>query len=210
MRILIAVPTYENIMPDTFKSIYDLDKGGHECIFDFVRGYDCARARNIIAQKAKDLKTDFVLMIDNDMIIPKDALINMLEDDSDICLGYAARRNTENEYTGQMNLYKLGEYNYSRHFSYQDIQKLKAEGKTKFQVHGGGMACVLIRTSMFGRLPFPWFLWENYKTGACLSEDLYFCEQCRKAKIPVYADTRVSCGHLFRRFQYPEEIEEGI
>lgn len=35
VRILIAVPTYENIMPDTFKSIYDLDKCGH-LFRDFV------------------------------------------------------------------------------------------------------------------------------------------------------------------------------
>ena len=29
-RILIAVPTFETIYPDTYKSIWDLDKGGHE------------------------------------------------------------------------------------------------------------------------------------------------------------------------------------
>ena len=37
MKILIAVPTYENIYPDTFKSIYDLDSGGHELYFESVR-----------------------------------------------------------------------------------------------------------------------------------------------------------------------------
>ena len=26
-KVLIAVPTFENIMPDTFKAIYDLEKG---------------------------------------------------------------------------------------------------------------------------------------------------------------------------------------
>ena len=209
MKILIAVPTYESIMPDTFKSIYDMDKGGHECVFEFVRGYDCARARNLIAQRAQKLGVDYVLMVDNDMIIPADALTNLLEDAQDVCLGYAAHRNTENEYTGLMNLFKLGEYNYNRHFSFQDVEDLKNKGMKKFVVHGGGMACALIRTSVFDRIKFPWFKWENYKTGFCLSEDLYFCEECRKAKIPVYADTRVSCGHMFRRFQYPEEIKGG-
>ena len=41
-HILIAVPTFENIYPDTFKSIYDLDIEGHDVQFEFVRGYDCA------------------------------------------------------------------------------------------------------------------------------------------------------------------------
>ena len=35
MKILIAVPTYENIYPDTFKSIYDLDET-YESKFDPV------------------------------------------------------------------------------------------------------------------------------------------------------------------------------
>ena len=29
-KILIAIPTFENIMPETFKSIYDLDPCGNE------------------------------------------------------------------------------------------------------------------------------------------------------------------------------------
>ena len=78
MKILIAVPTFENIMPDTFKSIYDLDTTGHEVMFEFVRGYDCATARNHIAQMALDKGVDYVLMVDNDVVLPKDALQNLL------------------------------------------------------------------------------------------------------------------------------------
>ena len=106
MRILIAVPTYENIMPDTFKSIYDLDKCGHECIFEFMRGYDCALARNRIAERALDLAVDFVLMVDNDVILPSDALKNLLEESMDICLGYYAHRIGENIYDGRVCLCK--------------------------------------------------------------------------------------------------------
>ena len=47
-RILIAVPTYENIYPDTFKSIYELEKGDNEVDFDFFRGYDVANAHNMV------------------------------------------------------------------------------------------------------------------------------------------------------------------
>ena len=63
MRILIAVPTFENIYPDTFKSIYDLDKCGHECLFEFVRGYDVAMARNKIASRSLDINADYVFIV---------------------------------------------------------------------------------------------------------------------------------------------------
>ena len=101
MKILIAVPTFETIYPDTFKSIFELDKGGHEVLFDFVRGYDCATARNNIAQKAMDLETDFVLMVDNDVVLPKDALVNLLDDPRNVCLGFYAHRDKDNEYSGR-------------------------------------------------------------------------------------------------------------
>lgn len=79
MKILLAVPTFENIYPDTFKSIYELDKAGHEVMFEFVRGYDCATARNRIAQKSLDMEADYVLMVDNDVVLPNDALHNLLD-----------------------------------------------------------------------------------------------------------------------------------
>ena len=40
MKILVAVPTYETIAPETFKSIYDLAKADNEVNFEFVKGYD--------------------------------------------------------------------------------------------------------------------------------------------------------------------------
>ena len=70
MKIFIAVPTFENISPDTFKSIYGLDRCGHWVVFDYVRGYDCATARNRIAKQAKAEQADYVLMIDSDIVIP--------------------------------------------------------------------------------------------------------------------------------------------
>ena len=32
-KVLIAVPTFENITPDTYKALWDMDKGEHEVLF---------------------------------------------------------------------------------------------------------------------------------------------------------------------------------
>ena len=46
-KILIAVPTFENIKPECFKSIYGLtNPKDFNLYFDYVKGYDCACARN--------------------------------------------------------------------------------------------------------------------------------------------------------------------
>lgn len=203
MKILIAVPTYETISPDTFKSIYGLDHGGHWCVFDFVRGYDCATARNNIAQEAINEQADYVLMVDNDVILPPDALVNLLSHGEDVCLGYYPNRNAYNVYDGKTSVCRLGEFNYTQQYPGQELLDMKARREYKLQIHGGGMGCALIKTDLFRQFEYPWFDWVNYKDRGVLSEDLYFCELCGKAGIKIYTDTRVGCGHIFRRIQWP-------
>ena len=208
MRILIAVPTFETIYPDTYKSIWDLDKGEHEILFEFVRGYDCATARNAIAQKAIDLEADYVLMVDNDVILPKDALINLLDDPKDVCLGYYAHRDTDNVYRGRTCVCKLGWFNYplESEFTAEEMKALRDSGSHKIEIHGGGMGCALIRTGIFRRLSYPWYDWVNYADDnrGMLSEDIYFTEKCKNSGVKVHTDTRVGCGHILRRAQWPE------
>lgn len=203
MRILIAVPTYETIYPDTYKSIWDLDKGGHEVAFEFVRGYDCATARNNIAQKALDMGVDYVLMVDNDVVLPKNALISMLDGSVDVCLGYYAHRPAENIYMGKTSVCRIGEFNYTWQYPALELAGMRERGEYKVQIHGGGMGCALIKTDVFRKLAYPWFDWVNYKNRGILSEDLYFCEQCGQAGIPIYTDTRAGCGHIMRHVQWP-------
>ena len=214
MRILIAVPTYENIMPDTFKGIYDLDPCGHELIFEFIRGYDVATARNKIAQKALDLETDYVLMVDNDVVLPKDALKNLTDDLKEVCLGYYAHRDTDNVYRGRTCVCKVYDPNGVKYFNYpleseytaDELKELREGNNFKVRIHGGGMGCAFIKTELFQRLDYPWYDWVNYANAhrGMLSEDLFFCEKCRKARIPIYTDTRVGCGHMLRRIQWPD------
>jgi GT2 family glycosyltransferase len=213
MRILIAVPTFETIYPDTYKSIWDLDKCGHEVLFDSVRGYDVATARNKIAQRAIDLETDYVLMVDNDVVLPPDALKLLLEDAKDVCIGYYAHRDTDNLYRGNTCACRLKDANGKEYYHYpleseytaEEMRTMKEAGETKIEIHGGGSGCALIRTDVFRKLSYPWYDWVNYGDAnrGMLSEDLYFCCLCRNSGIPVYTDVRVGCGHLLRHVQWP-------
>ena len=214
MRILIAVPTFETIHADTYKSIWDMDKCGHECLFESVRGYDVATARNHIAQKAIDLETDWLLTVDNDITLPKDTLSLLLEDAKDVNLGYYAHRGDDNLYHGRTCICKLRDENGKEYYHYpleseytaDEMHSMAKAGETKIEVHGGGMGCALIRTDVFRRTSYPWYDWVNYgnENRGMLSEDLYFCAVCRASGIPIHADVRVGCGHLFRHVQWPD------
>ena len=214
MKILVAVPTYETIYPDTYKSIWDLDKCGHEVLFEYVRGYDVATARNRIAEKALELETDFLLTVDNDITLPKDALKLLLEDARDVNLGFYAHRGPDNLYHGRTCICRLKDADGKEYYHFpleseytaEEMHAMAKAGTTKIVVHGGGMGCALIRTDVFRRTTYPWYDWVNYGDAnkGMLSEDLYFCTLCRIAGIDIHADVRVGCGHLLRHVQWPE------
>ena len=208
-KVLIAIPTFESITPDTFKALWDMDKGGHEVGFEFVRGYDCATARNRIAQITLDGGYEYVLMVDNDVTPPSDALANLLSHGADFVSGFYIHRNADNEPVDRTCVCKLKDSSGIEYFNYpleseytmQELAEERERGSYLVEIHGGGMGCALVSRKVFERLRYPWFDWVNYDDGnrGMLSEDLYFCEKMRKKKIPRYVDSRVACGHLFRR-----------
>lgn len=196
-KILIAIPTFENILPDTFKSIYNLKiPEDYICEFDFIRGYDCARARNEIVKKALKDNYDYILMVDSDMIIPDNALVSMLRKPQDICLGVYPRKNTSTE---QTECFKLNQKNYIDVYEYNELDQYM---NGYVEIKGGGLGCALIKTDIFNNMKFPYFKYVIYDNGDVLSEDNFFCHQATSAGYKIYMDTNVRCGHSIRKFQW--------
>ena len=195
MRIMIAVPTFENIALETFKSIYDLFPMDNDVSFEYVRGYDCAIARNKIASKAVDEGYDAVLMVDSDIILPPESLMWFQQYLADICLGVYPRKGTT---TGEMEAFKLGQYNYVDRFTREEVE----QSGDRFQIKGGGFGAAFINVDVFRNLPYPWFQYVNYDNGSVLSEDLYFCSQASGQGYQIWADRRVRCGHIMKHVLY--------
>lgn len=192
MSVLIAIPTFETISPECFKAVYDLKGDGLS--FEFVKGYDCAKARNEIVKKALG-GYEYVLMIDSDIIIPSDGLLHMLESPVDVCFGVYPRKNTK---TGETELFKDGTFDFKNRYT---IPELEGMDRDRVTVKGGGFGCALIRTEVFENLDYPWFEFHSYENGTFLSEDLSFC--CKAAvRYTLWADRRVRCGHIAKRVRY--------
>ncbi len=198
MKILIAIPTFENIQPEVFKAIYDLDKGEHDVAFEFVKGYDVAMARSKIAKKAQECGYDYVMMVDSDTVIPKDTLTCFLDPEADIVLGCCPRKNSKTR-TSALCTLKDNPTGAGYHVSlnYDDLQ-----GTERIRLKGGGFACAMIRTDVFNEMQYPYFKYVQYGSGAVLSEDYYFCGQAGLEGFEIWADPRVKCGHLARYYQY--------
>ena len=217
MRILIEVPTYDGrISRATSESLWRLDLCGHKVDYHPRQGYGCAMARNRIAADALNADYDCVLMVDNDIELPTDALAHLLEHDKFVVMGYYLNRYARGErrYT---TLYKQGTDKWEM-YAADELREIRESGVDLIRVRGGGMGCCLIKTHVFRQLIFPWFEWTDssrdelhvdsvydchdaFHSGG---EDINFCNLLAHYGIPIYADVRVACGHEFREVVWPE------
>ena len=213
-RVLIEVPTYDGrIAPCTSESLWRLDRAGHDVDYRPRAGYGCDMARNRIAADAIDAHYDYVLMVDNDIELPRDALANLIEHGEDIVLGYYLNRYARGD-GRRVNAFVTGT-NWQM-FTADELHERERRGEKLVRVSAGGLGCALIRTSVFERMPMPWFKWtdssrakrdaesvydltDKFNSGG---EDVNFCIMATAEDIPIYVDTRVACGHEFRTVHY--------
>ena len=190
MKFLIAVPSFDTkVDVDCVKSIYDLDRPYEAHVdLEFVTGYDCAKARNDIAKKAMDGDYDYVFMVDSDIVLPKNALVKLLLNQTDICFGVYPRK-----YKDEIEVIKAG-----KPYVWVVYKAEEANFEDVVEVKAAGFGCALIDTDVFKKISFPYFKYETYEDGSLLSEDYYFCEKAKDYGYTIYADFGVRCGHIGR------------
>jgi len=142
---------------------------GHSLVYD---------ARESAAKHFLESDCDYLLFLDSDMVPPRDTIARLVEHDKPIVSALAFKRVPNYE---------------------PCIFKTVAEGgseiyrdypKGLIEVAGVGMACTLIKREVFEKVPQPWFM------PGKLGEDLAFCKRAAEARIPIYCDTELICGHV--------------
>lgn len=194
MNILIGIPSKDKIDIECAISLGNLDWDGHNITYTHSQGagvYGVAQARNNLVQQAIDGGFDKLFMIDSDMIVPEDAIINLLDPVVPIVTGVARYKNdsrrapifrSTQDSTGS-NAWLWDEIPHGR-----------------FQIDSGGVACAMIDVEMLRRqIRRPWFVWEERANGTYVGEDIHFYEEVKRAGIVPMADGRVRCGHIGRQ-----------
>ena len=193
LNILIGVPTKEAIDIDAAISIMNLDWDGHNITYTHSQGagvYGVAQARNNLVKQAIDGDFDKLFMIDSDMIVPQDAIINLLDPDVPIVTGCARYKNDSMRsplfrYTTD----KQGDASWL----WNEIPR------GRFEIKSGGVACAMIDVNLLKRMHRPWFVWTERGNGTYVGEDIGFYEELQRIGIKPQADGRVRCGHIGRK-----------
>ncbi len=164
MKITIAFASRGICQPDFVKSLRLLQIPTDDFEVEFVAGYDVAISRNLLVEKAISNKSDYLLMIDDDIEFPRDTLVKLLGKNKDIISAVCFRR------TPFFNPIAFKSVN----GIYCPIRNLNGELE---EVDMLGAACVLINMEVFKKIKKPYFYYvpesENTKV---LGEDFYFME----------------------------------
>ena len=141
------------------------------------------RMRNTAADLALESEADYLLFIDDDVLVPFDSLKRLIAVDADICAADVCIR-------GYPFDHMLFQYNEDR--GLVSMPELP-EGKGVINCGAVGFSYCLIKVSLLRKMHKPYFI-----TGATNTEDIYFCLKAVKEypNTTIKADCNIECHHL--------------
>ena len=166
-------------------------------------GMPVADARNGIVKTALINKADYVMFIDDDTMIPDNAIAALLQADRDIITGVVYSKE-EDEYLRSPMVFKAGQ------------PFTTSDGKVH-EIDSCGSACILIKARVFSELAEKgydgkWYTFFNEtKVESTLDsngkemntpnvinkgEDINFCDLAKANGFKIHVHTGIQCGHL--------------
>lgn len=190
-RVLVSTPMFSPfICAETDLALREMDYGRHEITPHHVRGFDVARARNMMAQAALDGAFDYILMVDSDVVPPRHAFTRLIGHGEDMVLGWYPR-GANPEMTNMVRFNAIDQAE-ERCYPVKEIESLSA----LVRLRGGGLGFALISTDVFKLFHRPWFEFKDFPSGAGFGEDYVFCDRVRLLGVDVLVDPLVRCGHV--------------
>lgn len=166
----------------------------HSC-FKFITGTTgrllVTYARETMAQEALKLNCEWMLFIDDDMIVPTGMFTELMKhaDEADIIAPLCFQRVAPYKPV----IYKaILEKTVDGGIFIKEIDNVldyPINSKGYFDAVGFGV--VLIKTEIFKKMQAPWFF-----SNTMLGEDIYFCMRAKDMGYKILVDTRIKVGHL--------------
>jgi len=194
--IQLATPTSRSgLMPEYVLSatnalFYLTQKTKMDVKYKILTSALVVQGRNSIMEACK---TDYLIMIDSDMVFENDAIEHLIKQDKDVISGVAYKKAPPFEpVVAHLTPNKQG-YQF-----YADFPKDKA-----FQCEGVGGSFLLIKKKVIdaftpeviGRIGRP-FNTKFRANGNVISEDFSFCERVRELGFEIWVDPIPNIGHI--------------
>lgn len=187
-NILIAIPTARYVEPETLRSLWNLDvPEGYKLHLEFFHGYQIDQIRNLIGEWAK--RYDYLFSVDADIVVPPNALRNMLAANKDIVSGLYIQRIP--------NTHTLEVYMDTPGGGCTNVPYSMLKDRGLVEIAACGFGCALIKSVVFRNMKYPHFVYKSALNHRdTVSEDVYFCMKARDSGFKVWVDASIKCNHL--------------
>lgn len=187
--IMIACPSTGWYNFETVAALISLAcPEGYHFMFNFISNCLIYDAREKLVEYAKELKAEYILFLDSDMIPPNHTVTSLISHKKDIISGMIFRR----KYPFQPCFYSKCTLTKSMEPIFEGPMEPEKWPKTgAYEFEGFGMACCLINMRVFDHIKQPY-----YFPLPRVGEDLAFCLKAKKAGFKLWVDFSVDCAHL--------------
>lgn len=199
MNLVIGIPSAGNPAQPFLESLQQLTLPQHVTGFDhiIVTGNYVPAQRELLARHALAVKSDYLLMIDDDIVLPANALTKLLsvfenEPRTGVAGGlYYARDGIRPMAVAGWNPLDTTSA-YTPAFAHDPVE-----------VDGVGFGCVLIKCAVFRAMNEPYFsaqvfLEKSLRRVRVCNEDYLFCKRAAEAGFTTYLHAGVRLGHYDR------------
>jgi GT2 family glycosyltransferase len=181
-KILVAIPTGQTLFSEFALALRLLRiPPDYQVAFAMAKKANADIARNSAAEITTD-EVDYIFYLDDDILVPDNALEKLLSHGKDIVSGLYFRNN----YPFLPMLYKKQSDRYEAVIDYEKNKLI--------EVDACGTGCTLIKAEVFKKLDKPYF--KNNEADGGFSEDLYFCKKAKEAGFTIHCDTSINCAHM--------------
>lgn len=195
-RILVGIPGFAGVQPESqegyMRMLFRLGRDTyHEVMLSIVTKSEQFRARNQLVNAALKSDADYLLMLDDDMLVPPDILQRLLAHDKDVTGAlYYQRGGSYHPVIMKRHEREGGDFSCS--FLPSTDPVIMQPGLHQVDIIGGG--CMLFKMHVFDKMLEPYFWWE-----ANAGTDISICNRLREAGFEIYVDTTLELGHIGER-----------
>jgi hypothetical protein len=172
-----------------------------DCSLEMPYGFSVPDARNFIINKALKEEFDYIFFVYDDVLIPKNALVQLIDHKADIVGGFYYRKYFPLESCG------MHQNEESVPIPIEDFQL-----KTDFPINKNGViyikgdiihntlvlpsGCTLIKTSVFKEMEPPWYRTCTVGNRPAITEDTYIDQKIRDLGHDIITDLGIQCIHI--------------
>lgn len=193
-KILIGVPGFAGIQPEAQEHFMALAfRCGREMPeYDFLLKIKTKseqfRARNQIVDAAIASGCEYLLMLDDDMMVSPDLVKRLVAHDKELVGAlYWQRGGAFHPVVMKSIERENGDFHPEFYAAHDPI--IQNPGLHPVDIIGGG--CMLFKVDVFRKITPPYFWWEH-----SMGTDIAICTRLREAGVQPYIDTSIEIGHL--------------